>query len=70
MTDEGIPHAVAQPRVACPFCAQPWTEVVSPFGGNQGESLMQCPSCRTLFHWIKWQGQLPAYPASAGKGRA
>jgi len=48
--------------ITCPFCNEkaPW--VMSLFGGNAGESLLQCRICNSVFHWIKWQGKLPPYP--------
>lgn len=50
--------------IPCPLCAAPHSTLVSAFGGNAGESLMRCGHCRSLFHWIKWQGRLPPHPGA------
>jgi len=51
--------------IPCPFCAGGRTSVMSLFGGNAGEVLMHCGDCRTVFHWVKWQGKLPAHSIDA-----
>ena len=47
--------------IVCPFCNSQNTVIVSLFGGNAGETLMQCQNCRSGFHWIKWEGKLPPH---------
>lgn len=48
--------------IDCPFCNDKRTSLISLFGGNAGESLLQCHGCNSIFHWIKWQGKLPPHP--------
>ncbi len=48
--------------VGCPHCATSPCKVLSIFGGAASEVLFQCPSCKTCFNWVKWQGKLPFEP--------
>lgn len=64
LTANENPNRFFDRHIVCPFCSSPDTAIVSLFGGNAGETLMQCRCCRSGFHWIKWEGKLPPYPGS------
>jgi hypothetical protein len=41
--------------VACPFCEEMDTKLVSPFGGQMSVAQYWCNRCRTGFDYIKWE---------------
>jgi transcription elongation factor Elf1 len=46
--DLGLPE-----RVACPFCEQQETEILSLFGTALSVATYWCRRCRTAFEWIR-----------------
>ncbi|MGV3570261.1 MAG: 1,2-phenylacetyl-CoA epoxidase subunit PaaD [Ramlibacter sp.] len=42
-----------EPMVACPHCASPQTERLSPFGSTACKSLYRCLACREPFEYFK-----------------
>ena len=46
-------------KVICPHCESGAVEIESPFGGSVSEVLFRCLRCRSFFHWVKWQPELP-----------
>ncbi|MCS7275337.1 MAG: hypothetical protein NZ610_08095 [Candidatus Bipolaricaulota bacterium] len=43
--------------VQCPFCLGYETELYALFGQWLSTSQYYCRSCRTVFEWIKWEGE-------------
>jgi len=46
-------------KVTCPHCESSAVEIESPFGGSVSEVLFRCLHCKSFFHWVKWQPELP-----------
>ncbi len=43
--------------VNCPFCSNRQTEVFSPFGTVASVAQYYCRDCRTVFEYVKWEGE-------------
>ncbi len=58
---EGLPRAVR-----CPFCGGSETELHSAFGNFLSISQYYCRRCRTVFDWVKWDGEAAPAPEADG----
>lgn len=49
--------AVRREAVKCPFCGGGDTRLEAPFGSTLGLAQYWCRTCRTVFEFLKWEGE-------------
>ncbi len=42
--------------VRCPFCGEGDTRLEAPFGGLASVAQYYCRRCRSVFEWMRWEG--------------